>query len=186
MLYIAITNITNFLEVILLLNVESNKVNPRNIILNVLRASNISIHDIFLLSNFILESTLNVSVKTYEDLNFNEFALLATCSTDMKIMAPYTKIKMDSDMNISENDLLRIAHLISENTDYPIKDILNDYENKVELDAEQIVIKGIVEESMGTQTCLKINSTWMVNDPDEQQDTQDSIGPIIPPDPQFN
>ena len=76
--------------------------------------------------------------------------------------------------------------MISENTDYPIKDILNDYENKVELDAEQIIIKGIVEEYIGTQTCIKINSTWIVNDSDDQEEIHGPFNPIIPPNPQSN
>lgn len=191
MLQIAITSISIIREVIELLIQESNKKSPGDIILEVIQAKSLPIRDIIILSNFIKSSSLNVKVYTYEDLNFNEFAILATCSNNSAIMADYTEVKMESYLQIPISDLTTVAYLISENTKYKIQDVLNDYEKKVTLKGSHIFEYGISKYEIKQKNAIKIESLWIAFDliepfnPDDKPDPIGPINPIIPNDPQM-
>lgn len=183
---------TKIQEVILLLINEANEKSPREIRLDVIQAKSLPISDIILLSNYIQNSFLDVSVFTYEDINLNELAILTTCSTKDRFISDFSVIHMESRLQISKSDLTKIAYLISENTRYTIQDILNDYERNMTLSGPQIQEYGISIFENRTAIATKLDSSWIVFDsidPFNQDDLQDPIGPInpiAPSDPQMN
>lgn len=160
MLNYLINHLSQIPEVIVLLNKLSNENVHPGIRFQVLNGKFIPLKELILLYNYYVRSPIEIEIETYGDLNFNELAFMMLTSDCCRTMSDYSVINMESPTPIVEEDFLKVARIISENTNYEFIDILNDFENRVTLSSDKIEKYGIVHCVESFQKPIKVNSSW--------------------------
>lgn len=147
MINIIISNPKDITKAIQQINKESQKKYCREINLKIIYGKKIKISKIILLSNFIGTSGLKVNTEGFGDLNFNELALLTTCSSHSgeKILADLAVVTLDCSMPITDQDLDTITKIISRKTKYLLPDLLEDLNQEEELTSEFLLENKIVD-----------------------------------------